>query len=75
MITWVSATPLDNVVGIQQNMANPVQSKKICILNCMKIGDYESNCDGIVHKLKTISRWIFAINEIKIERERYCFRC
>lgn len=48
MITWVSATPLDNVVGIQQNMAIPVESQKICILNCMKIGDYESNCDRIV---------------------------
>lgn len=24
--TWVSATPLDNVVGIQQNIASPVRN-------------------------------------------------
>jgi hypothetical protein len=33
IITWVSATPLDNVVGIQQNMASPVESQKNCNLD------------------------------------------
>jgi hypothetical protein len=33
IITWVSATPLDNVVGIQLNMASPVESQKICNLD------------------------------------------
>jgi len=26
--TWVSATPLDNVVGIQLNIASPVETQK-----------------------------------------------